>query len=115
MKETAIVAGQPCPLARHRARKQLAAALLLCVAVTAPSVYASDPCKTVMCMFGKFTGNSGGSECTAPEADYFNIVVKKKHGINWNATASARGQFLNSCPSADRGFTQKINDKFGKN
>lgn len=68
MKNTAIVAGQPCPLARLRARKHFAVALLLCAAVTTPSAYAGDPCKTVI-----------------------------------------------SCPSADRGFTQKINDKFGKN
>lgn len=114
MKITTYVAGQPCPPARLRARKHLTAVLMLIVAVNAPSAYAGDPCKTVLCMFGKFTGNSGGSECVAPEADYFAIKIKKKRGIDWNATASARGQFLNSCPTADRGFTQKINDKFGK-
>jgi hypothetical protein len=114
MNNTAIVAGPPCPSARLRARQTLTATLLLIAVVGTSSAHAADPCKTVLCMFGKFTGNSGGSECVAPEADYFNIIVKKKHGIDWNATASARGQFLNSCPAADRGFTQKINDKFGK-
>jgi len=114
MKITHTVAGQPCPLARRRARKPLAVALLLCAAVSTPSAFAGDPCKTVLCMFGKFTGNSGGSECVAPEADYFAIKIMKKHGIDWNATASARGQFLNSCSTADRGYTQQINDKFGK-
>jgi hypothetical protein len=114
MKTTHIVAGQPCPLARPRARKPFAVALLLCAALSTPSAFAGDPCKTVLCMFGKFTGNSGGSECTSAEADYFSIIVKKKHGIDWNATASARGQFLNSCPTADHGITQKINDMFGK-
>jgi hypothetical protein len=114
MKNTQTLAGQPCPPARIRARKSFAVALLLCAAVITPSAFAGDPCKTVLCMFGKFTGNSGGSECTAAEADYFAIIVKKKHGIDWNATASARGQFLNSCPTADRGITQKINGMFGK-
>lgn len=114
MNITAFVAGQPCPSTRLRARKHLTTALMLLAAVSTPAAYAGDPCKTVLCMFGKFTGNSGGSECNAPEADYFSIVVKKKNGIDWNATASARKQFLDSCPQADGGFTQKINDKFGK-
>lgn len=112
MKKTAIVAGRLRLLTRLRARKHLVAAVLLCL--TAPSAYAGDPCKTVLCMFGKFTGNSGGSECQPAEADYFKIVVKKKKGIDWNATASARKQFLDNCPQADGGFTKKINDKFGK-
>lgn len=114
MKQTAPRAGRFGLPARLSARKTLATALLLCAAISSPA-HAKDPCKTVLCMYGKFTGNSGGSECQSAEADYFSIVVKKKKGrIDWNATASDRKKFLDSCPQADGGFTKKINDKFGK-
>ncbi|EPA7248811.1 hypothetical protein ACQ43B_004696 [Escherichia coli O9,30:H25] len=28
-----------------------------------PASHAEDPCKVIMCMAGKLTGDSGGSEC----------------------------------------------------
>lgn len=93
--------------------RKMGLALFVACLLSSASAYA-DPCKTVICMYGKFTGNSGGSECSSAERDYFNILVKKKGKIKWSSTASMRGEFLNSCPSADRGFTKKINDKFGK-
>lgn len=110
------------PLAHRAGRNGLPAgwparvslAVLLLCSWNVPVALAADPCKSVLCLYGRFTGHSGGSECQPAEADYFAIKVKKKHRINWNATASARQDFLNSCPSADRGFTKKINDKFGK-
>lgn len=74
----------------------------------------ADSCKTVICMYGKLTGNSGGSECSSAEADYFDILMKKHGKINWNSTATARGQFLNSCDGADSAVNKQINDKFGK-
>lgn len=114
MNITAFVAGQPCPSTRIRARKHLTAALMLLAAVSTPAAYAGDPCKTVLCMFGKLTGNSGGSECTSAEQDYFDIIVKKKGKIKWSETADRRGGFLNSCPGSDQGPNKLINDKFGK-
>ena len=125
MKTTVLAAGQLC-LAAHKAvpakkrtqgsriRQYLTTALLSLAVFTTSPAFAKDPCKTVLCMFGKFTGNSGGSECSSAEKDYFSIQIKKKGKIRWDKTATARGQFLNSCPAADQGITKKINDKFGK-
>ncbi|TFR61791.1 IncN plasmid KikA protein, partial [Escherichia coli] len=39
-----------------------------------PASHAEDPCKVIMCMAGKLTGDSGGSECNSAEAAFFNIV-----------------------------------------
>lgn len=114
MNNSASVAGQPCPSTRLRARQHLTAVLVVLAVAVTPAAYAGDPCKTVLCMFGKFTGNSGGSECTSAEKDYFDIVVKKKGKIKWNETADQRGEFLNSCPGSDKGPNKQINDKFGK-
>ncbi|WP_411566794.1 TrbM/KikA/MpfK family conjugal transfer protein (plasmid) [Pseudomonas orientalis] len=88
-------------------------ALVFSACAVSPA-FAKDPCKTVLCMYGKLTGNSGGSECSSAEAEYFGITVKKRGKINWSKTATARGQFLDSCPAADKGPNKKINDKFGK-
>jgi hypothetical protein len=97
---------------RDRSRKM--AAVLFAVCLLGSTTASADSCKTVLCMYGKLTGNSGGSECSSAEADYFNII-KKKHGdISWSRTATARGQFLNSCGGADSAINKKINDKFGK-
>ena len=43
-------------------KKTAIAAALLCLTAgfSAPS-FAADPCEVVLCMFGKVTGNSGGS------------------------------------------------------
>lgn len=115
MKNTSPLASRFSLPVRLTARKTLASALLVCAFINAPAAYAKDPCKTVLCMFGKFTGNSGGSECQSAEADYFSIVVKKKKGrIDWDATASDRKKFLDSCPQAEDEYTKKINDVFGK-
>ncbi|WP_224679589.1 IncN plasmid KikA protein [Escherichia coli] len=49
-----------------------------------PASHAEDPCKVIMCMAGKLTGDSGGSECNSAEAAFFNIVKKNKHGFLGN-------------------------------
>jgi hypothetical protein len=97
-----------------RARRIAAVMLVAVTTLGATPAFAKDPCKTVLCMYGRFTGNSGGSECSSAEADYFNILIKKHGDVRWGKTSTARGQFLNSCPGADTGFNKKINDKFGK-
>ncbi|VCZ87671.1 hypothetical protein BANRA_05169 [Klebsiella pneumoniae] len=43
-----------------------------------PASHAEDPCKVIMCMAGKLTGDSGGSECNSAEAAFFNIVKKEQ-------------------------------------
>ncbi|WP_242201860.1 MULTISPECIES: TrbM/KikA/MpfK family conjugal transfer protein [unclassified Pseudomonas] len=124
MKLTTCVEAQPClrsdsrvsgyPPKNAQGRRILAALVLIFSASVVTPASAKDPCKTVLCMFGKLTGNSGGSECSSAEADYFGITVKKHGKINWGKTATARGQFLDSCPGADKGSNKKINDTFGK-
>lgn len=100
---------------RNNRTRRLATVMLIGLAMLgATPAFAKDPCKTVLCMYGRFTGNSGGSECNTAEQDYFNILIKKHGDVRWGKTSTARGQFLNSCPGADGGINKKINDKFGK-
>lgn len=40
-----------------------------CVWLTAPA-YASDPCASVLCLYGKAVGQGGGSECRSAEKDF---------------------------------------------
>ena len=77
-------------------------------------VYAADACESVLCLYGKATGNSGGGECNSAEKAFFNIVKKKKGSIRWDKTFDARKSFLNQCSSADPAAISKIMSKFGK-
>ncbi len=125
MNHSDWVAAQPCPSScsavpasqagqRSRIRHCLATALLGTALLGATPAFAADPCTVVLCMYGKLTGNSGGSACSNPAKAYFDIVSKKKGAINWARTAALRGQFLNGCSGADQSVNKKINDKFGK-
>jgi hypothetical protein len=125
MKTSVLAAGQLCLAAQQavpakkcaspsRVRQYLTVTLLSLAVFTTSPAFAKDPCKTVLCMFGKLTGNSGGSECSSAEKEYFSIQIKKRGKIRWDRTSEARGQFLNSCPATDQGINKKINDKFGK-
>lgn len=95
-----------------RGQKLVCAVFAVCLFGSGPA-FAGDACKSVLCMFGKLTGNSGGSACSSAERDYFSILVKKHGNIKWSKTATARLNYLNSCPGADRSYTQQINAKFG--
>ncbi len=84
-----------------------------------PASHAEDPCKVIMCMAGKLTGDSGGSECNSAEAAFFNIVKKNKHGFLPNHTKDARKAFLNECPDNGEGgsnqsMISQIISKYGK-
>ncbi|ECC1675598.1 IncN plasmid KikA protein [Salmonella enterica] len=84
-----------------------------------PVSHAADPCAVIVCMGGKLTGNSGGSDCNSAEAAFFNIVKKKKHGFSPGRTKDAREQFLNECPDEGEGGNNKslikqIISKYGK-
>ncbi|ENQ6875310.1 kikA from plasmid origin [Salmonella enterica] len=92
----------------------IAAAALYASAVIPSYSFAADPCEVVLCMFGKATGNSGGSECSSAERAFFNIVKKNKHGFLPNHTFDARKDFLGECPSADAEAIDTIMSKFGK-
>ncbi|RMV21305.1 hypothetical protein ALP15_04744, partial [Pseudomonas savastanoi] len=54
--------------------KTLLCALFAVCLLDSGSAFAGDPCKSVLCLYGKFTGNSGGSECRTAEQDYFSIL-----------------------------------------
>ena len=84
-----------------------------------PASHAEDPCKVIMCMAGKLTGDSGGRECNSAEAAFFNIVKKNKHGFLPNHTRDARKAFLNECPDNGEGgsnqsMISQIISKYGK-
>jgi len=118
MKTTVLAAGQVCLTVGNSvpdqkrasvslSRRYLTLAVLSLAVFSTPSAFAKDPCKAVLCMFGKLTGNSGGSECRSAENEYFSIQVKKRGKIRWDPTSTAREQFLNSCQGADQGINKK--------
>ncbi|RMQ24702.1 putative killer protein [Pseudomonas syringae pv. delphinii] len=72
-----------------RGKTRVCALFAICL-LSSGSAFAGDPCKSVLCMFGRLTGNSGGSECRTAEQDYFSILVKKHGNIKWSQTATAR-------------------------
>lgn len=92
----------------------IAAALLCLTAGFSTPSFADDACESVLCLYGKATGNSGGNECRSAEKYFFNILKKKKGSIRWNKTFDARKSFLNQCSSADPSAISKIMSKFGK-
>lgn len=95
-------------------RKSITVVLLCITALNMSTASAKDPCKTALCMYGLLT-NSERDGCSSAIADHFDIIVfRKKKKIDWNKTAKERLGFTNSCPTADRGKTKEINDKFGK-
>ncbi len=81
----------------------------------AASAAYADPCQTLLCMAGKLQGQSGGSDCSQPIADYFNILVFGRHdSFNPSATATARLNYLNSCPDPGAGdLPTQINAAYG--
>ncbi|EPZ2570095.1 TrbM/KikA/MpfK family conjugal transfer protein [Salmonella enterica subsp. enterica serovar Kiambu] len=76
--------------------------------------YAADPCKSVMCLYGKAVGSGGGSQCKSAEKDFFNILKKKKGSIRWSKTFDARKAFLNQCSTAEPAAISKIMSQFGR-
>lgn len=88
---------------------------VLCIAAeTLVYSFAAAPCEVVLCMYGKATGNSGGSECRSAERAFFNIVKKNKHSFLPNHTLNARKAFLGECASADPEAVNKILSRFGR-
>ena len=80
--------------------------------------YASSPCDSLMCMAGKAgIGSSGGSSCSGPINDFFNIVKHHHHGgINFSGTSDARKEFLMGCSgaSANTQIIDTIIEQFGR-
>lgn len=94
--------------------KYICMVILFTFSFSVPIANASDACESVLCLYGKATGNSGGSDCKSAEKDFFNILKKKKGSIRWNKTFDARKEFLNQCSSASPADISKIMSKFGK-
>ncbi|EFI8498275.1 hypothetical protein A9817_004281 [Escherichia coli] len=94
--------------------KILIRGLLFFSIVLSTSVYAKDPCETVLCMAGMLKGKGIVEGCDGPVADFFDIVKKKKHGkIDLNGTFNARKKFVNSCPQHN-GWGNDISNKYGR-
>ena len=97
-------------------KKTVLAAALLCLAAgfSTPS-FASDPCEVVLCMFGKVTGNSGGSECRRAEKSFFSLnAFKKKGRFDPSKTATMRKALLGECKAADPAAIAKVISQFGQ-
>ncbi|WP_237158165.1 TrbM/KikA/MpfK family conjugal transfer protein [Shigella flexneri] len=79
--------------------------------LTAPA-YASDPCASVLCLYGKAVGQGEGVSAEVLKRIFFNILKKKKGSIRWSKTFDARKAFLNQCSTADPAAISKIMSKF---
>ncbi|MEG9180724.1 conjugal transfer protein [Escherichia coli] len=84
--------------------------VFLALGLISTNANASDPCASVLCLYGKAVGQGGGSECRSAEKDFFNILKKKKGSIRWSKTKA----FLNQCSTADPAAISKIMSKFGR-
>lgn len=93
-----------------------ASAAILGVSLTAFSAPAqASACKVVICMYGELVGESGGSECNGALAEYFGIIkFDWKGSFDAGKTSDARKDRMQSCPGADGGAINKIDDKFGR-
>ena len=91
---------------------KLAVAVALSACFVTPA-FASDPCESLMCMFGMMNGQNS-DQCQQAEADYFSIVQWNKGNVDYDATSSARQQFLQSCPSDSGGNSSQVNSVYGK-
>lgn len=87
---------------------------LLALGLISTNANASDPCASVLCLYGKAVGQGGGSECSSAEKDFFKNVEKKKGKIRWGKTFDLRKNFLNQCSTADPAAISLIMSKFGR-
>jgi hypothetical protein len=94
--------------------KSIIAVIALGLCVTSSTAFAKgDPCKTIICLGGMLTGDSGGSECNDAITPYFDIQVWKKGKFKASKTADKRKDYLNGCKAEDGGYKKKIGDKWG--
>jgi TrbM. len=93
-------------------KKAVVLTALLACGASMPAL-AGDPCKVTLCMWGKFTGQSGGSECSSSVAEFFGIQVWKHGKFKASSTSNERAKFLNQCPE-DKAEQKQIINKFGR-
>jgi hypothetical protein len=85
------------------------------LAISVSTAQASEPCKSVLCLYGELTGTGGDSTCKQAIADYFSIrvFVGEDRTFSPGRTKSKRMQFLNGCSENTTGEKEAINQKFG--
>jgi hypothetical protein len=74
----------------------------IAAAVVTPPVFAKDACASLLCMAGEAAGSGGGSRCDKPIKDFLSIVEYRHGHVDYNATPSARRDYLNSCPGSNQ-------------
>lgn len=85
---------------RHAFSALLVGALGLTTASSRVHAQGGDPCSVYTCMAGiSGYGTSGGAGCTAPVAVFHAIQIWDPD-FDSSATASARRQYLMTCPGA---------------
>ncbi|HGJ7737686.1 TPA: TrbM/KikA/MpfK family conjugal transfer protein [Pseudomonas aeruginosa] len=94
--------------------KKLLIVAALGLSLVSVNASAKDACKTILCLGGMLTGDSGGSECSDAIKDYFDIQVWKHGKFKASSTLSKRKSYLNQCAADDGGTRDKINSKWGK-
>lgn len=67
-----------------------------------------DPCATVMCLYGKLTGDSQ-SQCDPIIKSFKKIGIK-----NPKKMIKKRTKFINSCPTADSAIRKMVLKAYGK-
>jgi hypothetical protein len=82
------------------------------VSLSSFSAHASDPCETVLCMFGLVQGQES-SECKNDIDSYFGIVEMHHGHPDIGATAQSRLSFTQQCKSASSGSISSIDNTFG--
>ncbi|HAH1277155.1 TPA: conjugal transfer protein [Escherichia coli] len=87
-------------------KNRVVLSVFLALGLISTNANASDPCASVLCLYGKAVGHA--------EKDFFNILKKKKGSIRWSKTFDARKDFLNQCSTADPAAISKIMSKFGR-
>lgn len=77
-----------------------------------PVAHAKDACTTVVCLYGEFTGQGGGSQCDSALEDYFSIIDYHNGHIDYSATPKDRLSFLSGCKTAGS-YPSMLNNSFG--
>lgn len=82
--------------------------------LTSLPAHAEDPCKVVVCMWGKVAGEND-STCNSAIKDFFGLnAFKKKGRFDPKGTLDLRKKLLGKCEAADPEKVAKILSQFGR-
>lgn len=94
-------------------KKLFASALVgMSISLSSFSAHASDPCETVLCMFGLVEGQDS-QKCQNDIDSYFGIVEWHHGHPDIGATAQSRLSFTQQCKTASGGAISMIDKTFG--